>query len=279
MAFLNRVKTNTATTGTGAVTPGAAVSAKYQTWAAAGASNGQSYPYLIEQGNAWEVGTGPYDGTTIARPGPGVDSTFESSTGALLVLDGTATIAQTDNKDSFGGGAAGALTLLQTVEITTAVANVDLTQFDAALYNSYTVTVDGLLGSVAGQQMWARCSSDGGATFDSGNNYNYSGAIWGSSGFSTGYQGEAADHMVIALNGQGGAASTYNTAHRLQIGKPNVAQYKAILADGYGQSTDDHSYRYTGGAAWSSTATLNALRFYLQTGNMIAGIFKLYGLS
>lgn len=89
--LLNRAKANTATTGTGAVTPGSAVP-PYNTWSAAGAISGAAYDYLIEDGNAWELGTGIYNGTTITRPGPGVDANFASSSGSLLVLSGAATV-------------------------------------------------------------------------------------------------------------------------------------------------------------------------------------------
>lgn len=87
--LLNRAKVNTATTGTGTVTLGAAVAANFQTWASAGAVNAQVYSYLIEDGAAWEVGIGTYtsSGTTLSR------TLIESSTGSLLTLTGSATVA------------------------------------------------------------------------------------------------------------------------------------------------------------------------------------------
>lgn len=99
--LLNRAKANTTTTGTGAATPGTAVT-PFRTWASSGAVSGNRYRYLIEDGFNWEVGSGIYNGTTITRPGPGVDPSFDSSSGSLLNLSGSATIACVANTNSFG---------------------------------------------------------------------------------------------------------------------------------------------------------------------------------
>ena len=93
MAFLNLVKVNTATAGTGTVTLGTAVSG-FLTPTQAGAVDGATYSYGIVDGTNTETGTGTYTaaGTTLTRSV--INST---NSNALLTLSGTAIVYITPN--------------------------------------------------------------------------------------------------------------------------------------------------------------------------------------
>lgn len=89
MSLLNLVKVNTATTGTGTITLGTAVTG-FLTMAQAGAVDGWTYSYGITDGGHSEVGTGVYtaSGTTLTR------NVINSTNGPnnLIVLSGTAKV-------------------------------------------------------------------------------------------------------------------------------------------------------------------------------------------
>lgn len=88
MKYYDRVHFATATTGTGPITAGAAVSADFRTLASAQVPDGETVEYTITDGNAWETGFGVVGGasTTMTR------TLSTSSTGALLNLTGGAEV-------------------------------------------------------------------------------------------------------------------------------------------------------------------------------------------
>jgi len=103
----------TATTGTGTLTLGAAVDG-FQSFAAAGVANAATVAYIIEDGDAWEVGTGVYttSGTTLTRV-----VAESSNADAALDLTGLAEV--------FIGLTAAALAALAPVSLTQAQAEDD----------------------------------------------------------------------------------------------------------------------------------------------------------
>ena len=96
--YANRAKMTTPTVGTGTLTLGTATLG-YQSFAAAGVTNGEVISYVIADGTNWEIGKGVYSsvGPTLTR------TLVQSSTGSLLNLTGLATVFQSPVASDFSG--------------------------------------------------------------------------------------------------------------------------------------------------------------------------------
>jgi hypothetical protein len=127
VTLVNRAKVNTTTTGTGTINLGSAVDG-YQTFADAGVVNTNVVRYTIEDGEAWEIGSGTYSSGTLTR------SLDESSTGSLLNLSGEAVVYVTATGSD----------LLQPSDIGSTVQGYDANIVSDASYvhtdNNYTTT-------------------------------------------------------------------------------------------------------------------------------------------
>lgn len=120
--LVNRAKVRTATTGTGTLTLGSVVDG-FQSFSAAGVSNGNSVSYVIEDGSNWEVGTGTYTTasntlTRVITESSNSDSALNLSGNAIVFVSATAADVQSNveitggtlNGVVIGGSSAAAIT-------------------------------------------------------------------------------------------------------------------------------------------------------------------------
>ena len=89
VTLVNRVRVITASTGTGTLTPGGAVDG-FQNLAAAGVINGDVLRYLLEEGNAWELGVGTFTASSNSLTRSVMQS---SAAGQPINLTGTAILS------------------------------------------------------------------------------------------------------------------------------------------------------------------------------------------
>lgn len=264
--LVNRAKMTTATTGSGTITLGSA-STGYQSFADAGVVNGNVVRYTIEDGDAWEIGSGTYtaSGTTLTR------NLDESSTGSLLNLSGSATIFVT----------ASSLDLSPTVLIASATASNDASiefTLDNSEYSSYFVIFKSVLPDTNGANLYMRFSSDGGSTFDSGaSDYEYSGRNVASNGVTSDKSDQNASGFIIAdqigtATGETGVNGNADLTASGE-GRPSARwQLSRVSGGGY------LGY-YRGGGERRATVEVDAIQFSMNTGNIASGKIYLYGLK
>lgn len=108
VSLANRVKVDTATTGTGTVTLGSATANNYCTFAEAGITDGQTVRYEIQDGTDFEIGTGVYtaSGTTMTRASVTLSKISGTAGTTKITLSGSATVSIVGVKEDlyYAGG-------------------------------------------------------------------------------------------------------------------------------------------------------------------------------
>jgi hypothetical protein len=264
--LLNRAKMTTATTGTGTVTLGSAVS-PYQTFAAASAVDGQTYSYLIEDGSAWELGTGVYtaSGTTFSR------SLTQSSTGSLLSLSGSATVAIVMRQQDLS---------LQRLAPTVSPSGTGTVTF-----SSIPQTCRHLM--IIGQARSDKAGTGADTinmTFNSDTGANYAEqATYSNNTTASGERATGQTAMKIAQCSTAGDAANYPCNFIIKI--PNYVGttfYKGALShyELVANSTIADIYNFNASCTWASTAAITRVDLVISGGNYVSGSqFDLYGLN
>lgn len=265
--FANRAKMTTATTGTGTLTLGSAVDG-YQTFAAAGISDGDSVRYIIEDDNDWEIGTGTYtaSGTTLSR------SVIESSNSdSAISLSGNAEVyIGLAAEDVDGGG--GLIPISKTTASNDSAVDISLTGgYSAYLLRITQLTMDTPLNIVL------QVSTDGGTSFDAGASHYSYGYLALETTAMRDEGAMTAAHIPLTHNVSfSGASYDFNAAINIIPG--DGTRYTTVMAN----SDFFDSYinlSIVSGRRLSTTAATDIRITLSSTGNIATGTFHLYGIA
>lgn len=158
-------------------------------------------------------------------------------------------------------------------------ASIDLENWYSTDYDTYVVELINIIPATDTDILYLRVSTDGGSSYDSGNNYGT--AVFylrdGASSHSLGSNSGASVILlsdglsnVVAEGGVNGSMTLYNPG--------SITHYKAInFTLSMIHSTSSYLYNMWGTGKYYSTSAINAFQLFMSSGN-ISGTVRVYGI-
>lgn len=168
-------------------------------------------------------------------------------------------------------------------------ASVDFTSVITSDYSTYKIIGSGIqLTDAGGQGLLMRCSTDNGATFDSGTSYAFNELWLGSDSNQDWNRQAAATSLLVMFPGPTNAVASNSGAFDMDLFNMNSSTLNAtFLAEASSNKIvpedppdpavyTNYNIRFSG--LYNVLGTVNAIRFLANSGNIIAGKFSLYGI-
>jgi hypothetical protein len=227
-------------------------------------SGGTTSPYLSATTGVLPVTAGDYFEAYLFCNDSSIDIQAVASAFSMEIVQGS-------------GSTAGDTNLLQTVTVSSSVANVDLTAFDNTTYNSYRIEANHVI-TAGGGEFRFYLSSNGGSTWDTGSNYNNQSRVNGSDGYAANSNTQGVAYGTVVQGGTPTSAGDLWQFEMNLFSPGDTANRKGILSYGL-QGPTGTVYRVDASSMWKSTAAYNAIRFFCSGSNTTGGVFKLYGIK
>lgn len=169
------------------------------------------------------------------------------------------------------------LELVETANITSAVASVDFVGLSDSIYSHYLFVFDMVTCSVAAQGLLMRTSTNNGTSFDSGgSDYKQSGTVVVGNAYNFMTGGAAVS--VTGLASDGLATSEGMCGELRLFGAGRTVKARGTLHSVYLRGYDSLMAAVTGSFTRDIATAVNAVRFLFASGNITSGKIRCYGI-
>jgi hypothetical protein len=149
-------------------------------------------------------------------------------------------------------------------------------------YDEYIVEFINVLPGTNSVGFWIRMSTDGGASYDSGNNYRFANYLVNDSGsFSTNsVAASSTSRVTVASETVSSTAANGGICGNVKLTNPlSATQHKTVNGQTAALYADGNWYNALTAGAYKSTTAVNAIQFLMSSGTIASGTIRIYGLT
>lgn len=161
-------------------------------------------------------------------------------------------------------------------QVASNVATIDFTNWYLSSFSRYRLRFEKVIPVTANQHLQLQLSTDNGATWDTGTNYDWFVQQQGTGGaFNNNGGSDTSIRLVHDVNN----TANFSAGGWLDLILPGDSLYKELFARAITRCSDGNTYQETCGAYYKSTSAYNGLRLKFASGNISSGNFSLYALN
>ena len=176
------------------------------------------------------------------------------------------------------GGSSGGYVLLEQ-HTASASSTLDFTTWYSSAYDDYIIRFVNILVGTNTADLLMRMSTDGGATYDSGNNYGWALNAWIRS--SAGQAGSDTTNVIELANSISTTASYVTTGEINLVAPADAAAFKTVYGMMFARNSANGlpAEGKTVVGVYKITTAVNAFRILPSTGTITSGTVRVYGLA
>ena len=145
-------------------------------------------------------------------------------------------------------------------------------------YFVYKVYIESMSGATDATFPQMQVSIDNGSSFIS-SNYLWAYDEISNSGSPGSFLSGASAGTFIQLGGHTGTTAQENSSMEITIYNPSATNYTRVSYIGHHQNHVPVTYSFFGAGVASTASAVDAIRFFMTSGNIAVGNFRLYGIK
>jgi hypothetical protein len=178
-------------------------------------------------------------------------------------------------------GASGGLIFISSQDAS-ASATLNFTGFDGALYDGYVFHLMNLIPATDGADLRMRTSSNGGSSYDStANDYQWITRAYTTAAVASDTASTSLAYIALTppTGGIGNTAGEDGVSGVVTMPGPHLAKKTPLLLDLTGWNNAGVFWQIKGSGVRNASAAVNAVSFFMSTGNITSGTITMYGLK
>lgn len=226
--------------------------------------------------------TARINGANVALGAAGAAGDLDDLTDVVITSPSTDEVLKYNGSNWVNGSSPGGALVFREAHTASTSATLDFTTWYSASYDAYAIELQNVIPATNAVDLYMRVSTNGGSSYDSGNNYAISIFAWTNAASATAGEapGSPVGQWVARKVTEISSNSNYGVCGRIVLYSPgSTSHYKRIDARlGYLTNSSAQASVESRGTYLSTTA-VNAFRFLFSSGNIASGTIRVYGIS